>query len=183
MALYFLQRLRMRFVAARRSSGHRLFVSVLTIASKVICDNTYSGRSWCRRGPRRRGRRSAASCTSPSPPGLSPSAQTHPGLQYSQHYTLPTPATGPFAHPKPTTSSIGSAIWMFGPLSQTMPSPPMASAIPRKPSHSPERPVPSRQSSGDTYPSPPGSPGTPSLSHSNSVSPAASMFSTSLRRP
>lgn len=99
-----------------------------------------------------------------------------PGL-YPQNYTLPAPATGPFAHPKPTTNSIGTAIPMFGPLSQTTPSssPPKASAIPHKSSHSPERSMPSRQPSGDTYPSPPGSPGTPSSSHSNTVSPAASM--------
>src|SRR5882762_11152189 len=46
-ALYLLQRLKTRFVAARGSSGHRLFISAFMIASKVICDDTYSNKSWC----------------------------------------------------------------------------------------------------------------------------------------
>ncbi|KAG8909740.1 hypothetical protein FRC01_006750, partial [Tulasnella sp. 417] len=36
-----------RFPAARGSSGHRLFISAFMIASKVICDDTYSNKSWC----------------------------------------------------------------------------------------------------------------------------------------
>jgi len=43
-ALYLLQRLKMRFIAARGSSGHRLH---FMIASGVICDDTYSNKSWC----------------------------------------------------------------------------------------------------------------------------------------
>ncbi|EPQ55085.1 hypothetical protein GLOTRDRAFT_41750, partial [Gloeophyllum trabeum ATCC 11539] len=46
-ALYLLQRLKARFPAARGSSGHRLFISAFMIASKVICDDTYSNKSWC----------------------------------------------------------------------------------------------------------------------------------------
>ncbi|KZT23498.1 hypothetical protein NEOLEDRAFT_1069288 [Neolentinus lepideus HHB14362 ss-1] len=46
-ALYLLQRLKSRFPAARGSSGHRLFISAFMIASKVICDDTYSNKSWC----------------------------------------------------------------------------------------------------------------------------------------
>jgi len=38
--------LKARFPAARGSSGHRLFISAAIIASKVICDNTYSSQSW-----------------------------------------------------------------------------------------------------------------------------------------
>ncbi|OBZ69722.1 PHO85 cyclin-9 [Grifola frondosa] len=45
-ALYLLQRLKARFPAARGSSGHRLFISAYMIASKVICDDTYSNKSW-----------------------------------------------------------------------------------------------------------------------------------------
>ncbi|KAI9062359.1 cyclin-like protein [Trametes sanguinea] len=45
-ALYLLQRLKARFPAARGSSGHRLFISAFMIASKVICDDTYSNKSW-----------------------------------------------------------------------------------------------------------------------------------------
>ncbi|KAG9121254.1 hypothetical protein FRC07_002873, partial [Ceratobasidium sp. 392] len=46
-ALYLLSRLKKRFPAARASSGHRLYIFAFMIASKVICDNTYSNKSWC----------------------------------------------------------------------------------------------------------------------------------------
>ncbi|EJT51279.1 hypothetical protein A1Q1_07522 [Trichosporon asahii var. asahii CBS 2479] len=46
-ALLLLDRLKTRFPAARGSSGHRLFISAFMIASKVICDDTYSNQSWC----------------------------------------------------------------------------------------------------------------------------------------
>jgi hypothetical protein len=46
-ALYLLARLKERLPAARGSSGHRLFISAFIIASKVICDDTYSNKSWC----------------------------------------------------------------------------------------------------------------------------------------
>jgi hypothetical protein len=45
-ALLLLKRLKTRFPAARGSSGHRLFISAFMIASKVICDDTYSNQSW-----------------------------------------------------------------------------------------------------------------------------------------
>ncbi|RSH89826.1 hypothetical protein EHS25_001812 [Saitozyma podzolica] len=45
-ALLLLQRLKTRHPAARGSSGHRLFISAFMIASKVICDDTYSNQSW-----------------------------------------------------------------------------------------------------------------------------------------
>ncbi|KAI0343708.1 hypothetical protein BDW22DRAFT_1306918, partial [Trametopsis cervina] len=45
-ALYLLRRLKARFPAARGSSGHRLFISAFMLASKVICDDTYSNKSW-----------------------------------------------------------------------------------------------------------------------------------------
>jgi hypothetical protein len=38
LAHYLLRGLETRFIAARRSSGHRLFISAFTIASKVICN-------------------------------------------------------------------------------------------------------------------------------------------------
>lgn len=46
-ALFLLSRLKDRFPAARGSSGHRLFISAFMIASKVVCDDTYSNKSWC----------------------------------------------------------------------------------------------------------------------------------------
>lgn len=45
-ALYLLLRLKIRFPAARGSSGHRLFISALMLASKSSCDDTYSNKSW-----------------------------------------------------------------------------------------------------------------------------------------
>jgi len=45
-ALVLLQRLKARFPTARGSSSHRLFISAFMIASKVICDDTYSNKSW-----------------------------------------------------------------------------------------------------------------------------------------
>ncbi|KAF8268980.1 hypothetical protein EI94DRAFT_1907451, partial [Lactarius quietus] len=46
-ALYLLQRLKAHFPAAGGSSGHWLFISVFMLASKIICDDTYSNKSWC----------------------------------------------------------------------------------------------------------------------------------------
>ncbi|KAF8496733.1 hypothetical protein F5888DRAFT_361422 [Russula emetica] len=46
-ALHLLQRLKARFPAAKGSSGHRLFISAFMLASKIICDDTYSNKSWC----------------------------------------------------------------------------------------------------------------------------------------
>ncbi|PWN47214.1 hypothetical protein IE53DRAFT_261704 [Violaceomyces palustris] len=45
-ALFLLKRLKCRFPAARGSSGHRLFISALMLASKSSCDDTYSNKSW-----------------------------------------------------------------------------------------------------------------------------------------
>ncbi|KII95653.1 hypothetical protein PLICRDRAFT_170276 [Plicaturopsis crispa FD-325 SS-3] len=45
-SLVLLQRLKARFPTARGSSGHRLFISAFMIASKVMCDDTYSNKSW-----------------------------------------------------------------------------------------------------------------------------------------
>jgi hypothetical protein len=45
-ALYLLWCLKQHFPAAHGSSGRRLFLSAFMIASKVICDNTYSNKSW-----------------------------------------------------------------------------------------------------------------------------------------
>lgn len=46
-ALVLLQRLKARFPSARGSSGHKLFITALMISSKVMCDDTYSNKSWC----------------------------------------------------------------------------------------------------------------------------------------
>ncbi|KAJ7845558.1 hypothetical protein B0H14DRAFT_2305049, partial [Mycena olivaceomarginata] len=44
--LVLLQRLKACFPTTRGSSGHRLFISVFMIVSKVICDNTYLDKLW-----------------------------------------------------------------------------------------------------------------------------------------
>jgi len=46
-ALYLLQRLKARFPTAKGSSGHQLFISAFMLSSKIICDDTYSNKSWC----------------------------------------------------------------------------------------------------------------------------------------
>jgi hypothetical protein len=87
---------------------------------------------------------------------------------YPAHYTLPAPSSGPFAHPKPSTSNIPTAIPSFGPGAP--PSPPSAtSTIPSEKS--------SRRSSVESYPTPTDGPQlpTPPASHSNVPSPANSM--------
>ena len=45
-SLILLQRLNARFPSAHGSSGHRLFISAFMISYKVMCDDTYSNKSW-----------------------------------------------------------------------------------------------------------------------------------------
>ncbi|KAF8970294.1 hypothetical protein BDZ97DRAFT_1638415, partial [Flammula alnicola] len=47
--LVLLRRLKACFPSVRGSSGHRLFISAYAyvISSKVICNDTYSNKSWC----------------------------------------------------------------------------------------------------------------------------------------
>ena len=183
-ALYLLQRLKTRFIAARGSSGHRLFISAFMIASKVICDDTYSNKSWCIVGQgmfalREINQMEREMCSYLEwQLNVEPSALKEfesmvrkdfkgPG-PYPAHYTLPAPSSGPFAHPKPSTSNIPTAIPSFGPGAP--PSPPSAtSSIPSEKS--------SRRSSVESYPTPTDVPQlpTPPSSHSNVPSPANSM--------
>ena len=44
--LYLLQYLKAWFPGAKGSLGHQLFISAFVL-SKIICDNTYSNKSWC----------------------------------------------------------------------------------------------------------------------------------------
>lgn len=83
---------------------------------------------------------------------------------YPAHYTLPASSSGPFAHPKPSTSNIPTAIPSFGPGAP--PSPPSTTS-PVTPEKS------SRRSSVDSYPTPTDVPHlpTPPASHSNVPSP------------
>ncbi|KAG2366999.1 hypothetical protein BDR07DRAFT_1273191, partial [Suillus spraguei] len=45
-ALILLQRLKEHFPTTWGSSGHHLFISAFMLTSKVICDDTYSNKSW-----------------------------------------------------------------------------------------------------------------------------------------
>ena len=85
---------------------------------------------------------------------------------YPAHHTLPTPP-GHFAHPKPSTNNIPTAIPSIGPGAP--PSPPSTiSSVPTDRS--------SRRSSADAYPVPPESQlPTPPASHSNVPPPVDSM--------
>ncbi|KAJ3508313.1 hypothetical protein NMY22_g16655 [Coprinellus aureogranulatus] len=46
-ALVLLQRLKFRCPAAKGPCGHRLFISTFMIASKFLCDDSYSIKAWC----------------------------------------------------------------------------------------------------------------------------------------
>jgi hypothetical protein len=181
-ALYLLQRLKTRFIAARGSSGHRLFISAFMIASKVICDDTYSNKSWCIVGQgmfalREINQMEREMCSylewqlNVEPTALKDFESMvrrdfkGPG-PYPSQYTLPAPSSGPFAHPKPSTNNNPTAIPSFGPGAP--PSPPSTT------SSTPER---SRRSSSDSNPAQQGPPQlpTPPSSHSNIPSPANSM--------
>jgi hypothetical protein len=118
------------------------------IASKVICNDTYSNKSLCVVSQ-----------------GIFPLHEIGP---YPSHYTLPTPSAGPFAHPKPSTSNIPTAIPSFGPGAP--PSPP-SNNTPIPPEKS------SRRSSVDPYPTLANVPQlpTPPALHSNVPFPADSM--------
>ena len=45
-ALLLLKRLKTRYPVARGSSGHRLFIAAFMLASKMLCDDSYSNKSW-----------------------------------------------------------------------------------------------------------------------------------------
>ncbi|KAF6756130.1 hypothetical protein DFP72DRAFT_754464, partial [Ephemerocybe angulata] len=45
-ALLLINRLKMRYPSCRGSSGHRLFIAAMMIASKVLHDETYANSSW-----------------------------------------------------------------------------------------------------------------------------------------
>ncbi|KAI9508822.1 hypothetical protein F5148DRAFT_979263 [Russula earlei] len=170
-ALYLLQRLKARFPAAKGSSGHRLFISAFMLASKIICDDTYSNKSWCIVGQgmfalREINQMEREMC-SYLEWQLNVDASTLRDFQCRvQHdfagpgpyppVVLPQPAPAPFTHQSASNvNSTGSTIPSFTPR---VPLPKDAPVIP-----SPSIP---------TYPSSP--PDTPDASHSASTSPASS---------
>ncbi|KAH9171435.1 hypothetical protein EDB89DRAFT_2070756 [Lactarius sanguifluus] len=146
-ALYLLQRLKARFPAAKGSSGHRLFISAFMLASKIICDDTYSNKSWCIVGQ-------GILNVDPSTLRDFESRVRHDFAGSGPYPTvvLPQTAPAPFAHSANPSSSIPSftARVSLPKDAPVIPSPPIAS-----------------------YPSSP--PDTPEASHSASTSPASSV--------
>ncbi|KAH9057073.1 hypothetical protein EDB83DRAFT_2316050 [Lactarius deliciosus] len=166
-ALYLLQRLKARFPAAKGSSGHRLFISAFMLASKIICDDTYSNKSWCIVGQgmfalREINQMEREMCSylewqlnvDPSTLRDFESRVRHDFAGAGPYPTvvLPQTAPAPFAHSANPSSSIPSftARVSLPKDAPVIPSPPIAS-----------------------YPSSP--PDTPEASHSASTSPASSV--------
>ncbi|EPT02571.1 hypothetical protein FOMPIDRAFT_1047913 [Fomitopsis schrenkii] len=174
-ALYLLQRLKARFPAARGSSGHRLFISAFMIASKVICDDTYSNKSWSIVGQamfalREINQMEREMCSylewqlNIEPEALkefeAKVRRDFKGQGPYPTYVLPSPAPTPV----PSTTPYGATSNM----------PPSFAA---RPSTSPPKPTPMPVETSAAYPSPPTSPDTPDTpeqSYSTSTSPASS---------
>src|SRR5216684_8395400 len=169
-ALYLLQRLKARFPAAKGSSGHRLFISAFMLASKIICDDTYSNKSWCIVGQgmfalREINQMEREMCSylewqlnvDPSTLRDFQARVQHDFAGPGPYPTtvLPQPAPAPFAH-QSTGNINGSSMPAF------------ASRVPM-PKDAPIIPSPTIR----TYPSSP--PDTPDASHSASTSPASSV--------
>jgi hypothetical protein len=167
-ALYLLQRLKARFPAAKGSSGHRLFISAFMLASKIICDDTYSNKSWCIVGQGMFALREINQMEREMCSYLEWQLNVEPTTLRDfqsrvQHdfagpgpypaVVLPQPAPAPFTH---QSASNSSSIPSFTPR---VPMPKDAPVVP-----SPSIP---------TYPSSP--PDTPEASHSVSTSPASSV--------
>jgi len=181
-ALVLLQRLKARFPTARGSSGHRLFISAFMIASKVICDDTYSNKSWSIVGQgmfqlREVNQMEREMCqyldwelnVEPSTlkefedmvrkdfAGPGP----YPTYVLQTISKLAATSTNPFPAIAPNTST--SPIPSFGPRQA---SPPKSTPSPSPPSM-PRNPA-------SAYISPPTTPDTPEPSYSNTTSPASS---------
>ena len=174
-ALYLLQRLKARFPAARGSSGHRLFISAFMIASKVICDDTYSNKSWSIVGQgmfllRELNQMEREMCSylewqlNIEPEALkefeAKVRRDFKGQGPYPTYVLPSPAPTPV----PSTTP-------YGVPSNSTPS------FAARPSTSPPKPTPMPVETPSAYPSPPTSPDTPDTpeqSYSTSTSPASS---------
>ncbi|KAF9819562.1 hypothetical protein IEO21_02026 [Rhodonia placenta] len=179
-ALYLLQRLKARFPAARGSSGHRLFISAFMIASKVICDDTYSNKSWSIVGQgmfalREINQMEREMCSylewqlNIDPNALKEFEQKvrrdFKGQGPYPTYVLPSPAPTPVPGTTPYSSS--GAVSMPPTFART------GAAVP---STSPPKPIPPPMAAPTAYPSPPTSPDTPDTpeaSYSTSTSPAS----------
>jgi hypothetical protein len=186
-ALYLLQRLKGRFPAARGSSGHRLFISAFMLSSKVICDDTYSNKSWSIVGQGMFALREINQMEREMCSYLEWQLNVEPSLLQDFTARVKRDFKGPgpyptFCLPSPAPSPMPSTTPYMGPT----PNPP-SFVTGRPPSSSPPKAVPRRPPPTDTgvphapQPEPrdldsaPNTPDTPEASHSNSTSPASSV--------
>ncbi|GJE91416.1 hypothetical protein PsYK624_075660 [Phanerochaete sordida] len=189
-ALYLLQRLKARFPAARGSSGHRLFISAFMLSSKVICDDTYSNKSWSIVGQgmfalREINQMEREMCSylewqlNVEPTTLAEFEKSvrrdFKGPGPYPTYAIPSPAPSPMpsttpyttaAPPPPPTFVTGRAPSTSPPKAVPRPTPRVEGSVP---------PAPQAPNLYLTPPSSPGTPATPEASHSNSTSPASSV--------
>ncbi|KAH9944766.1 hypothetical protein B0H21DRAFT_745724 [Amylocystis lapponica] len=178
-ALYLLQRLKARFPAARGSSGHRLFISAFMIASKVICDDTYSNKSWSIVGQgmfalREINQMEREMCSYLEwQLNIEPSAlkefeakvrRDFKGMGPYPTYVLPSPAPTPVPSTTPYALTGPASPPSFATKQST--SPPKPTSPPVSSTHLPPSYI--------TPPSSPDTPDTPESSHSTSTSPASS---------
>ncbi|KAH7927453.1 hypothetical protein BV22DRAFT_1007019 [Leucogyrophana mollusca] len=175
-ALVLLQRLKARFPTARGSSGHRLFVSAFMLASKVICDDTYSNKSW--------------SIVAQGMFQLREINQMEREMcQYLEWELNVEPVTlkdfeemvrKDFAGPGPYPTYILPSTSKTTPPSTTIPFPPSSTNPTPAPSYGQRYPSPPKPAyppppvTQSAYMTPPTTPDTPSPSYSASTSPASS---------
>ena len=183
-ALYLLLRLKSRFPAARGSSGHRLFISAFMLASKVICDDTYSNKSWSIVGQGMFALREINQMEREMCSYLEWQLNVDPTeLKDFEHkvrhdfkgpgpyptYALPSPAPSPMPSTTPYASGAPAPAPTF--VTGQIPS---ASAAPSKRSSSQPIPIPHPERAYLTPPTSPDTPETPEASRSLSTSPASS---------
>jgi len=172
-ALVLLQRLKARFPTARGSSGHRLFISAFMIASKVICDDTYSNKSWGIVGQGMFQLREVNQMEREMCQYLDWELNVEPSTLKEFEEMVRKDFAGPGPYPTyvlQTISKLASVSTTSTIVPNTSTSP-IPSFAPRQ--SSPPRPIP-LSNHIHAYITPPTTPDTPSPCRSNSTSPASS---------
>jgi len=176
-ALVLLQRLKARFPTARGSSGHRLFISAFMIASKVICDDTYSNKSWSIVGQGMFQLREVNQMEREMCQYLDWELNVEPStlLEFENMVRKDFAGTGPYpTYVLQTISKLANAATVSTIVPNTSTSP-IPSFAPRQ--SSPPKPIPLSSiphNPSQAYITPPTTPDTPSPCRSNSTSPASS---------
>jgi hypothetical protein len=178
-ALVLLQRLKARFPTARGSSGHRLFISAFMIASKVICDDTYSNKSWTIVAQGMFTLREINQMEREMCSYLEWELTVDNPILANFETIVKRDFRGPGPYPtyslqmvsKKAANATSSSTPMPPPNSSSSPIPSFGERHPSPPK--PLQPAPPGTSAAP-YGTPPTTPDTPSTSHSNSTSPASS---------